>query len=356
MKLFKKVLASVLSVALVATMGGVSNMANTAKAEEVDTTAYFMYASGDWGAQYWYDGNDYAPVVATNAKVTGEGEYTVGLDFTATASGSVSGMQFGAVGISNIEETNSDYTIQVKSFKVNGEEVALNKGYTCSDDGVTTRYNVYNAWVEGPVTDVLSARSYDGSIEDASATPLDTTLLPAEIKTIEVTFAYAGPKKDEPVVTPSVKPSVKPSTAPTAAPAAKSLAKGKKIKAGNFTYKVTASKKVEVTAVKASAKKKAALTVPATVKKSGVTYKVTSVGSKAFKGCAKLKKVTLGKNVTAIKANAFQGCKKLATVTCKAKLKKVAKKAFKGTKKIKVAGKSAKANKKLIKKSGAKVK
>lgn len=353
MKLFKKVLASVLSVALVATMGGVSDVANTAKAEEVDTTAYFMYVSGGWSTQYWYDGKDYAPVVANNAKVTGEGEYTVGLDFTNTASGSVSGMEFAAVGISNVEETNANYTIQIKSFKVNGEEVALNKGYTCSDDGVTTRYNVYNAWVEGPITDVLSARSYDGSVADASATPLDTTLLPAEIKTIEVTFAYAAPKKDEPVVTPSAKPTVKPTVAPTKAPA-KSLAKGKKIKAGKNTYKVTASKKVELTAVK-NAKAKS-ITVPATVKKNGVTYKVTSVGAKAFKGCAKLKKVTLGKNVTSIKANAFQGCKKLTTVTCKAKLKKVAKGAFKGTKKIKVTGKSAKANKKLIKKSGAKVK
>ena len=63
--------------------------------------------------------------------------------------------------------------------------------------------------------------------------------------------------------------------------------------------------------------KKATVTVPATVKVSGVTYKVTSIAKNAFKNNKKLKKVTIGANVTKIGSYAFSGCKSLKTVTIK---------------------------------------
>lgn len=75
------------------------------------------------------------------------------------------------------------------------------------------------------------------------------------------------------------------------------------------------------------------VTIPAVIKVKGVTYKVTSIGAKAFNGSKKLSKVTVGANIKAISNNAFYKCKSLKTVTIKSVLltKKTAnKKAFKG--------------------------
>ncbi|MCO7151991.1 leucine-rich repeat domain-containing protein [Anaerobutyricum hallii] len=75
------------------------------------------------------------------------------------------------------------------------------------------------------------------------------------------------------------------------------------------------------------------VTIPAVIKVKGVTYKVTSIGTKAFNGSKKLTKVTVGANIKKISNNAFFKCKSLKTVTIKSVLltKKTAnKKAFKG--------------------------
>ena len=102
------------------------------------------------------------------------------------------------------------------------------------------------------------------------------------------------------------------------------------------------------------------VTIPAVIKVKGITYKVTSIGVKAFNGNKKLTKVTVGANIKAISNNAFYKCKSLKTVTIKSVLltKKTAnKKAFKGTNKkmvIKVPKKVKKAYVKIFK--GLKVK
>ena len=54
-----------------------------------------------------------------------------------------------------------------------------------------------------------------------------------------------------------------------------------------------------------------------TVKVLGVTYKVTSIASNAFKNNNKVTSVTLGKNVKKIGKNAFNNCKSLKTITIK---------------------------------------
>ena len=100
------------------------------------------------------------------------------------------------------------------------------------------------------------------------------------------------------------------------------------------------------------------ITIPSTVKIDGITYKVTSIGKNAFKGCTKLTTVTIGKNVTKIGSKAFYGCKKLKNITIKTtklKSKSVGSKAFKGTStkaKVKVPKKSLKAYKKFLVKKG----
>lgn len=116
-------------------------------------------------------------------------------------------------------------------------------------------------------------------------------------------------------------------------PAAKPV--GTILKTSKASYRVTkAGKTPEVAYVKPKSKKVKTVTIPATVKKGGVTYKVTSVADNALKNCKKMTKVTVGKNVTKIGKNAFYGCKKLKKIIIKSKkLKSVGKNAFKGIKK-----------------------
>ena len=124
------------------------------------------------------------------------------------------------------------------------------------------------------------------------------------------------------------------------------------------TYKVTKAG-AEVMVYKTS-KVARSVIIPATIKAKGITYKVTAIGTKAFNGNKKLKKVTIGANIKKISNNAFFKCKSLKTVTIKSVLltKKAAnKKAFKGVNKkmvIKVPKKMKKAYVKMFK--GLKVK
>ena len=98
--------------------------------------------------------------------------------------------------------------------------------------------------------------------------------------------------------------------------------------------------------------------VPAFVKVNGVTYQVTSVSAKAFKGNSKVTNIIIGKNVTKIGKKAFSKCKKLKLLVIKSrklKAKNVAKDAFKGiTKKtiVKVPKSKVKEYRKLLRKKG----
>lgn len=161
------------------------------------------------------------------------------------------------------------------------------------------------------------------------------------------------------------------------------LASGKAVKGGVYTvgklkYKVTSTaKKSAAVMVVGHAKGKKAtgnVSIPSTVKIAGQKFKVTAVGSNAFKGasvssvalgkyvktigsgafygCKSLKAATLGTSVKTVGKNAFAGCKKLAKVTVKSKaMKSVGKSAFKGINKkakFKVPKAKMKAYKKLL--------
>ena len=105
--------------------------------------------------------------------------------------------------------------------------------------------------------------------------------------------------------------------------------------ADGLKYKVTAySSKSKSVTVTGSAKKLTALTIPATVRYKNVTFKVTSIGKKAFSKQKKLKSLTIGKNVKSIGANAFSGDKKLAKIKFSGTaIKSIGKNAFKNIKK-----------------------
>lgn len=125
-------------------------------------------------------------------------------------------------------------------------------------------------------------------------------------------------------------------------------------------YKITKSGKTGGTVEYSKSTSKAAktITIPSTVKIDGITYKVTSIGAKAFKGNKKITKVIIGSNITSIGKEAFYGCSKLKNITIKTtKLtsKKVGSKAFQGTYKkvkVKVPAKKLKTYKKLLKQKG----
>lgn len=154
--------------------------------------AWLMYTSSDWNTTYCA-GDTYDPtnmttgIKATNAEITGEGTYTVSLDFTGC--GAAKGVAFSAVGISNGEEFFPGYTINIDEVLVNGEPFELSGSeYTCSDDGKCTRVNLYNEWVSVPD----EARTDDGDTSDLSAKvmPLGKRML---VDTISVTFTFKAP-------------------------------------------------------------------------------------------------------------------------------------------------------------------
>lgn len=146
-------------------------------------------------------------------------------------------------------------------------------------------------------------------------------------------------------------------TPKTTTPAVK---KGTAFKVGKNYFKVTKVNKKTGTATftKASSKKLTAVSIPATVKYKGYSFKVTVIQKNALKGYKKLKTVTVGKNVTSIGASAFAGDAKLKKITVKsAVLKKVGAKALKGIHKkavIKVPKKQLKKYTKLFKGKGQK--
>ena len=95
--------------------------------------------------------------------------------------------------------------------------------------------------------------------------------------------------------------------------------------------------------------------MPSTIKISGKTFRVSSIGSKAFRKNTYVKKAVLGKYITNIGQESFYGCKQLKTIEIKStNLKSVGKNAVAKIYKkayIKVPSSKVKTYKKLFKKS-----
>ena len=201
--------------------------------------------------------------------------------------------------------------------------------------------------------------------------------IPVKLLEVETPGDASGDDKPTPnPTTPSNPKNDDTQQKPKAVPAKKGTTltvSSKKLK-----LKVTSSSKKNptVTVTKITDKKAKKLTIPASVKVKGVTYKVTGIADKAFKnnkklttvtigsnvnkigkeafsGCSALKKVTIGKNVTSIGNKAFYKCTKLASVTIPAKVTTIGDSAFAGCKNLKkitvTAGKLQKINKNAFK-------
>lgn len=188
----------------------------------------------------------------------------------------------------------------------------------------------------GQITADASYKAVYKEIEIVTQIEPTYTPVPSPVVTVEPT--------ETPVVTNTPVATATPTAAPTV-PAAQQTGFVVKGKTAVFT------KPAVVNANK--------VTIPATVKINGKTYKVTEIKDNAFKGNKDLTQITIGKNITKIGKNAFNGCKNLKKVTFKStSVTKIGKGAFKGiNKKAKftLPKKKAKVYKKLIKKAGFKI-
>ena len=172
----KKILSTILTLILVL---GCMSFAAAESTEPAGQLGYLMYADAAWAKQYW--GTDVPEgVTPINADVTGPGEYTVGLEFAEPAEG----LAFTAIGIDAGETAFPTYTIERKEIRINGEAIETKKGYTSSDDGITTRMNLYNEWVSELPAD---ARSFDGKTDDAAPVIVDKEAF-ASVSKVEVDF------------------------------------------------------------------------------------------------------------------------------------------------------------------------
>ncbi len=135
-----------------------------------------------------------AGIVPTDVLVTGEGTYTVGLDFTGTSNGCSNSLTFAALAVANGEILYPGYCITIQEVLINGEPYKLTaRPYTTSDDQICTRVNLYNAWV---VNIPEEARNAQGGLLYVSPCVVD----PASdeignVQTISITFKYEpGPQ------------------------------------------------------------------------------------------------------------------------------------------------------------------
>jgi hypothetical protein len=348
-KTTKKLLAAVLSMAMVVTSFtgiGAANDAKTASAavssvwKEDGYHAYLYYQTKTWdyrdplktGKEYSYvqaGGQD----VTEKAEITdvllkeGDGEYTVkisGVDLTGADA-------FNMMGISTDIPLKSADSIKVTdaTLKIDGNEV----------EGAAGVELPHTKSYEANGYSVFSYTGYDGW-NLSSTIPFKQGKLTTMPKSdIEISFKITGVPKFT-----------------------KTYGKkaGATFTSGNYTYKVTTAAtedtngKVAITKLSTKGKKAKTLSVPNTVKASGATYTVSAVNANVFKA-AKATSVTLGKGVTKIASSAFANCKKLTKLVVNGKLSSVAKNAFKGcTKKISISGSSVDANAKKIKAAGAK--
>ena len=164
--------------------------------DDSTSVAWIMINSSDWNVMYSV-GDVYDPgaktdgLVATDVEITGEGTYTVSLDFTGVPGGYANGMAFSALAIGNGELLYPGYTVNITEVLVNGESYTLTaKPYTTSDDARCTRVNLYNEWVTQVPDD---ARTPDGDTTGISPVIFDNADL-THMETLSITFEYAPGK------------------------------------------------------------------------------------------------------------------------------------------------------------------
>lgn len=162
-----------------------------------DGDAYLAFADGRYVGYYWGTDADTLTYAATNAKIEGNGQYTVALDASTngynqtTGYADMQGLTFAAVIVKNGTTLYPNMIITIDSIKLDGTEVEMTKKpYTSSDDGKEMRSNIYNGYVDATQVSP-DARTADGDLTNCSPQVVD----PASFGTyqkIEVTFTVSG--------------------------------------------------------------------------------------------------------------------------------------------------------------------
>ncbi len=199
----KKLLSMMLAIMMLATMA-LGMVPASAEGEATTATAWLLYFASNhekdqnnfpWWPQHTRADHPASEtgVEATNAVITGPGNYTVGLKFNwQKAEGAI---QFNLI-INDAERLFPGYYVDITDIRVNGQSIAKNENYygTYHDDtnaGMVPLYNSY--WdpffspdAQGP----QGYRSFDGTPEDATHMVIN----PDDIvngDTIEVDFIFA---------------------------------------------------------------------------------------------------------------------------------------------------------------------
>lgn len=241
-----------------------------------------------------------------------------------------------------------------KETNISAEESWSGKIFSIDEDLLQGKSILWISASNKPVFTKIELFASDAPFPEVSPLPVPPRRTPVPYPSDDVVMPTQSPNPSAPAPTATVPAATTApvQTAQVPTPSSITVAKGDIVKDKNASYKISNVKSNTVEYKTPLNNKKATVTVPATVKVSGVTYKVTSIAKNAFKNNKKLKKVTIGANITTIGANAFAGCKNLKTVDIKSKkLKSVGKNAFKGIHKkavFKVPAKKLKAYKKLL--------
>lgn len=241
-----------------------------------------------------------------------------------------------------------------KETNISAEESWSGKLFSIDEDLLQGKSILWISASNKPVFTKIELFASDAPFPEVSPLPVPPRRTPVPYPSDDVVMPTQSPNPSAPAPTATVLAATTApvQTAQVPTPSSITVAKGDIVKDKNASYKISNVKSNTVEYKAPLNNKKATVTVPATVKVSGVTYKVTSIAKNAFKNNKKLKKVTIGANITTIGANAFAGCKNLKTVDIKSKkLKSVGKNAFKGIHKkavFKVPAKKLKAYKKLL--------
>lgn len=162
-----------------------------------DGEAYLAFFDGRKVAYYWGDDVSTLTYAATNAKIEGNGQYTVAVDASTsgynqtTGYSNMDGLEFAAVIVKEGTTLFPNMIITIDSIKLDGTEVEMTKKpYTSSDDGKEMRSNIYNGYV--PADNVASdAKTADGDLTNCSPQVVDPASF-KEFQKAEVTFTVSG--------------------------------------------------------------------------------------------------------------------------------------------------------------------
>jgi len=268
-----------------------------------------------------------ATTVVKDILVNKDGEYTVSID-GINLSGAVKFQMLGiSTDLSRINYPDSNIKVTNATIKFDGKTIKDNVDLGIKGDEKYYNFMAVNVYEKDTSVSLpLKDENQDQKL-----------VLPSN--KIEITFKISGLSKVEKDIANAsyIDPETK-KTLSGIDPII-GLEKNKTFASGFYNYKVTTAATsskdgvVQLIDLNQNGLKSKFLSVPTTIKNSGVNYNVTSIGPNVFKS-AKAISITLNKYITTIPSSAFNNCENLSTLTVNAKLSKVAKDAFKGCKQI----------------------